>query len=79
MFLMQGKMFLEKRQIFIDIFSFRAYNLNISHNLTMHAITSKLLNMEEDSMNQNIRKVALLGMGTVGGGVYKLLKNKRMN
>lgn len=28
-------------------------------------------------MNQNIRKVALLGMGTVGGGVYKILDKQK--
>ncbi len=69
-------MFFEKRQIFIDRSSFRAYNLNISHNLTMPVI-SELLNMEENGMIQNIRKVALLGMGTVGGGVYKIIEKQK--
>lgn len=47
MFFWRGKMFLKKRHICIDICPLGAYNLNISHNLTMR-IKAKLLNLEEE-------------------------------
>ncbi|MGN0133658.1 MAG: homoserine dehydrogenase, partial [Anaerotignum sp.] len=28
-------------------------------------------------MEQIVRKIALLGMGTVGGGVYKIIENQK--
>lgn len=71
-------MFLKKRQFRIDISRFHAYNLNISHKLTMLFIVI-YVNLEENSMDQSICKVALLGMGTVGSGVYKILEKQKGN
>lgn len=33
--------------------------------------------MEEKNMEQIVRRIALLGMGTVGGGVYKIIENQK--
>lgn len=50
---------------------------NLTNRKFCHTIKTNENERESCKMNENVIKAALLGFGTVGTGVYKVLKNQK--